>query len=66
MEAFITQGRDVVQVVFWGTVAYLADQALRRRQLLRRVTRFAPFTAGAAAAYLIGCFVGAALVTLIP
>lgn len=66
MEAFVSQSRDLVQVVFWGAVAYVADQALRRRQLLRQVARYAPLTAGAAAAYLIGCFVGAAVVGYLP
>jgi hypothetical protein len=65
MELYINEGRDLARVLFWGAVAFVAGQALRQRQALRRVMRYAPLTAGAAAAYVVGCFVGAALSTYI-
>ena len=66
MNGIASDSRDLLQLAFWGAVAFVADQALRRRRLLRRIARYAPLTAGAATAYLIGCFVGAAVVTYLP
>lgn len=66
MAAFISESKDLVRVVFWGAAAFVAGQALARRPVLRRVLSLAPFTAGAVAAYVIGCFVGLALLTYIP
>ncbi len=66
MESIISQHEETARMVFWGAVAFVADQALRRRKTLRRIMRYAPLTAGAAAAYLVGCFVGAALMMVLP
>jgi hypothetical protein len=66
MESYISESRDLARVIFWGSIAFVADLALRRRQTLRRIMRYAPLPAGAAAAYLVGCFVGAALMMVIP
>lgn len=62
----ITEARDLTRMIFWGCVAFVAGQALRRRNTLRRIMQYAPLTAGAAAAYLVGCFVGAALMMVLP
>jgi hypothetical protein len=66
MGSFISDGKEMARVLFWGALAFVVGQALRRRQALQRVVKYAPFTAGAATAYLVGCFVGAALVTYFP
>jgi hypothetical protein len=66
MQPYISQTKELARMVFWGSVAFVAGQALRRRRTLRRIMRYAPLTAGAAAAYLVGCFVGAALMMVLP
>lgn len=66
MEAFVRQGKELFQITFWGALAFFAGQALRRRRWLQRLAPYAPLTAGAAAAYVIGCFVGVAFLTYFP
>lgn len=63
MYANIQQSKELMRIIFWGAVAFAVGQALRRRQWLDRAATYAPLTVGAAAAYLIGCFVGVALLT---
>jgi hypothetical protein len=55
-----------MSILFWSAAAFLADQAVQRRRLLRQAASYAPVTAGAAAAYIVGCFVGAALLAYLP
>jgi hypothetical protein len=66
MEDFIHGKLELARVLFWGAVAFAVGQAIRQRPAIRRLMRYAPLTAGAAAAYLVGCFVGAALMTYLP
>ncbi|HLC01396.1 MAG TPA: hypothetical protein VJK02_00025 [Anaerolineales bacterium] len=66
MDAFVSESKDRLQVKFWGAVAFVAGLALERRRILRRAISYAPFTAGAVSAYVLGCFAGAALLAYLP
>ncbi|OGO69264.1 MAG: hypothetical protein A2Z37_07515 [Chloroflexi bacterium RBG_19FT_COMBO_62_14] len=57
---------SLMGILFWSAAAFVADQAVQRRRLLRQAANYAPVTAGAAAAYIVGCFVGAALLAYLP
>jgi hypothetical protein len=57
---------SLISILFWSAAAFLADQAVQRRRLFRQAAVYAQFSAGAAAAFIVGCFVGAALLAYIP
>lgn len=53
--------KEIITIWFWRSVAYGTEVAVRNRRLVYGAARYAPVVGAAAAAFILGRVVGAAL-----
>lgn len=61
MNTPVLDPRELITIWFWRSVAYGTELAVRNRKLVYSAARYAPVVGAAAAAFILGRLVGAAL-----
>ncbi len=62
---FYHRPANELRVIFWRSAGYLIEQALHRKELIHRCIRYTPVIAWGGFAFILGSFVGDALLKIL-